>query len=123
MAHHNFLTEVLMKFIQLTQGKQAIVDDEDFELLSQFKWYAMKSGHNVYAARGGGKRRMELLHRLILGVTDSKIEVDHINGDGLDNRRSNLRVATHADNQHNPGTPTNNTSGYKGVHWCRTKHK
>jgi hypothetical protein len=85
-----------MKTIPLTQGKVAIVDDEDYERISSHKWYAQKTVRGGwYAARRGettkGKWETFYLHREILRVSMHP-EVDHIDGDGLNNQRSNLRV-------------------------------
>ena len=98
-----------MKYIELTQGKKAIVDDEDFEELSKSKWYT----HRKYAACHQ-KNPMVVMHRIILGAKKGQ-QVDHINGDGLDNRRENLRFCTQAENQWNRRKQKNNTSGFKGV--------
>lgn len=99
-----------MKEIQLTQGKVALVDDVDFEALSSVKWCAHRNGRTFYAQRGirrpGGGLIGEHMHRLVLswkldhGLAKGE-HVDHINGDGLDNRRENLRVATSAQNNRN----------------------
>ena len=94
----------------LTQGKVALVDDEDFAALNAFKWFAHTDGHNFYAGRKlprqSGIQRMEHMHRVVLaralGREIARGEhVDHVNGDGLDNRRINLRPATSAQNQRN----------------------
>ncbi len=74
--------------ILLKNGMTALVDPEDFESLSQFVWYAVSSRGTHYAKRGKNTR----MHREILGLTDSSLIVDHINGNGLDNRKCNLRV-------------------------------
>lgn len=108
-----------MKEIQLTRGQVAIVDDGDFDELSKYNWQAVKKGRVTYAGRNaiqGEKRGRIYMHRQIL-KTKSGIEVDHISGDGLDNRRSNLRECTHADNSRNRGANSNNACGYKGVFW------
>ncbi len=105
-----------MKEILLTQGKVAIVDDEDFEWLNQWKWCAKKGPNTSYA-----KRATQLyMHRLILSA-EKGMFVDHINGNGLDNRRENLRVCTHAENMRNSKLSIKNTSGYKGVYWCKKR--
>jgi dTMP kinase len=82
-----------MKEIELTQGKVALVDDDDFEELNQFKWH-VKKDHNraFYAARVTPRpnRRLIFMHRQILKDIPEGMEVDHVNGNGLDNRRSNL---------------------------------
>jgi len=114
--------------IPLTRGKVALIDDCDAHLATH-RWYAhrTRSAPRWYAARHapreGGGRRTLLLHREILGITDPAIEGDHIDGNGLDCRRHNLREATNQQNQANRGVPANNTSGYKGVHWHRARQK
>lgn len=109
-----------MKTIELTQGKIAIVDDEDFAYLAQFKWFAHFDGTNWYAQRNSpyknGKRTVIHMHRVVLGAPD-ELEVDHRDGDGLNNRRLNLRLATHAKNKCNARIQHNSSSGYKGVSW------
>lgn len=88
-----------MKRISLTQGKYALVDDSDYLPLTKWKWHAAHVGRGlVYAARGGGKARTILMHRHIL-LPPKGLVCDHINGDTLDNRRSNLRVCTDAENR------------------------
>lgn len=102
-----------MKFIELTQGQRAIVDDKTYDALSSFKWYAAKRGYTFYAQRVFGGRILHM-HRLIMNP-EKENEVDHINGNGLDNRRENLRVVARSQNQWNRGRQKNNKSGYKGV--------
>lgn len=83
------------------RGRSALVDDCDYERLSQYKWKAKASGGgNVYAVRNtlvGGKNVTLRMHRVVLGY-DGDQDVDHINRDSLDNRRANLRVCTRAEN-------------------------
>lgn len=104
--------------ISLTRGKCAIVDDEDFIRLNQWKWYCLKERNGFTAARtvqtGGSKKRI-LMHREIMRPPDG-MQVDHINHDGLDNRRENLRICTNAENQMNT-RPRGGTSQYIGVCW------
>jgi hypothetical protein len=96
--------------IPLTQGKVAIVDAEDYESLSAHRWLVTSL---KYAVRRFGGRPV-YMHRIILNAPKG-IQVDHINGDGLDNRRENLRLATNAQNGRNRKAQKNNTSGFKGV--------
>ncbi len=110
------ITPHSMKLIPLSQGKYAKVDDEDFEYLSQWKWY-FNSG---YAVRGCEKRI--LMHRIILETPDNLL-TDHINRDKLDNRRSNLRVATKSLNNFNTKIRKDNTSGVKGIYWSKLHSK
>lgn len=119
-----------MKEIELTQGKVAIVDDRDFELLSAYKWTAHdKNRKTFYAVRlvyPNGKYGAAVsikMHRLILGVNDPDVWVDHIDGNGLNNTRENLRVCTRAENQQNRGANRNNKSGFKGVIACKRSGK
>lgn len=105
------------KEIPLTQGKVALVDAEDFEYLNQWKWCAYYSGYTWYAMkkiRIAKKEKDLKMHRLIVNPPDN-MEVDHINGSGLDNRKENLRICTHSQNHMNSRRQSNNTSGYKGV--------
>jgi hypothetical protein len=108
----------MTKQIPLSQGKFAIVDDADYEWLNQWKWTADKSASSDtwYARRGEGRpsRKKSHMHRVIMNAPDG-MEVDHVNGDGLDNRRENLRICTRAQNAHNTGIHPRNTTGFKGV--------
>ncbi len=115
-----------MKEIYLTQGKIAIVDEEDYKWLSQWTWsHCPNRKKDGYAQRaiylGAGKCRTVYMHRLIMNATDA-IEVDHINQNGLDNRRCNLRFAD-SQNQFNRNKQKNNTSGYKGVWKKQDQHR
>jgi hypothetical protein len=102
------------------------VDDEDFEKVSQFKWYASLNDGHYYAMRKpwvNGKPETLLMHRFIMGLKHGNpLQVDHIdNMQTLDNRRSNLRV-TLKQNQQNRGMQKNNTTGFKGVVWHKNRH-
>jgi hypothetical protein len=116
-----------MKTIPLTQGQHAIVDDEDYPELSQFKWCAHRNGNTFYAVRTewtDGKDRSIMMHRQIVGLGHGdKREVDHRSGDGLNNQTSNLRIATHQQNQHNQRLQRRTASGYKGVCWVKRDKK
>lgn len=108
-----------MKFIQLTKGKRAIVDDEDFEFLNQFKW-CYHLGYAIRYAGGGRKnRRFERMHRVVNNTPD-ELFTDHINGDKLDNRKSNLRTVDHRANSINRKIQPNNTSGVRGVYFVKS---
>lgn len=85
--------------IKLTQGKVAMIDDEDFDLISQYKWFARKSKNLFYAAAYSGHwrtRKLIHMHRLIIG--DTYLIVDHKDRNGLNNTRSNLRVCSQSQN-------------------------
>lgn len=104
-----------MREIKLSKGKIALVDDQDFGYLSQWNWYAQYNGWGkYYAARAGGKGSKIYMHREILKPPKG-LYADHIDGNGLNNQRGNLRVATNQQNQINRGRPSNNRTGYKGV--------
>jgi hypothetical protein len=116
-----------MKQIPLTQGKFALVDDEDFEFLNQFKWHAYKSRNTYYAGRklrlGVNKRQIIIMHRQILGLEDPSIKGDHIDHNGLNNQRCNLRMATNAENCKNQKPKNGYSSKYKGVCWHKRDNK
>ena len=100
---------VKMKQIKLTQGKFALVDDSNFEWLSQLKWYARKGVSTWYVACSDGSRK--IMHRIIMN-TPKGMDTDHINGNGLDNRKCNLRVCSRSQHHYNR---TPKKGKYKGV--------
>lgn len=110
------------RLIPLSRGMSAIVDAEDYDLLIQRTWHATLSCKNTwYAAnslwpRVPGKKKTQLMHRLILGIEDPSVYVDHRDGNGLNNQKSNLRLCTNSQNQGNARKPiTGRTSRYRGV--------
>lgn len=110
-----------MKEIALTRGKVAIVDDDDFKRLGQYKWCAFPAYGNWYAGRSirsnikNRKQEFVLMHRIIMNA-EKGMQVDHKNGNGLDNRRCNIRFCSKTENQRNKRILKSNTSGYKGVY-------
>lgn len=105
-----------MKKIELVgkygTGKFALVDDDDYEKLNQYKWHVYKIGY-IYARVS---KKYTYMHRLIMNAPKG-IEVDHINHDKFDNQKSNLRLCTRQQNIHNKKPNKNKTSKYKGVRW------
>ena len=115
-----------MKKIELTQGKFAIVDDDDYEYLKQYKWFASTGGKRgkFYAVRGeknAGKYRLILMHRVINNTPNGMV-TDHINLNTLDNRKANLRSCSTRENSYNRPIHKNNKLGYKGV-YVNTSYK
>lgn len=111
--------------INLTQGYQAIVDNVDSDL-AHLNWCAhySKFTDSYYAdSRHSGKLHVVIMERLIGRKLISGELVDHYNGDTLDNRRDNLRIATSSQNKANMNKPKTNTSGYKGVSWHKPLNK
>ena len=108
-----------MKEIQLTKGKVALVDDEDFEVLSKRSWRLGYYNHPITYDLDC-PRKTVLMHRVIMNAKKGEI-IDHIDGNPLNNTRANLRFCTHAENMRNQKKPKNNTSGYKGVHLNKNK--
>jgi hypothetical protein len=100
--------------IFLTQKKVALVDDADYLKVMQYTWTAAKNRNTWYAVTTV-KGKPVYMHRLILGLKNSRLLGEHINGNGLDNRRQNLRRATAGQNQRNRGTNKNNSTGFKGI--------
>lgn len=115
--------------IPLTQGKYAMVDPERYEELAKYKWFAARSERGFYAVRmvkaeGGRVRQKNVrMHRVILKPPKGKF-IDHINHNGLDNRRVNLRVCTTQQNTWNKRKQRGNySSKYKGVSWLKSEGK
>lgn len=101
----------------------ALVDAEDIDKVSSSRWHVNQFGHSRYAGRSVPSGEASLMHRLI---TEAPVDmvVDHISGDGLDNRRCNLRLCTRAENNRNRTRPqSSNTSGYQGVYWRKGRGK
>lgn len=96
-------------------GLWALVDDQDYDRVNSLKWYPNKRGNITYAYRATRKCPHHHMHRFILKIKKSKLQVDHIDGNGLNNVRSNLRLATREQNSWNSGKQKNNTTGYRGV--------
>lgn len=106
-----------MKEIILTQGKVALVDDEDYEELIKYKWYAWRSqkSRTFYARRCDGMYKKVYMHRQILGLNKTRRQGEHIDHNGLNNTRSNLRISTQAQNVYNLPHRVKSSSPYKGV--------
>lgn len=116
-----------MKLIPLTQGEYAIVDKKDFNWLSQWKWFCWEKNKNgqKYAYRGQNKNGIHFpiqMHREILNAKKGQI-CDHINRNGLDNRRKNLRFASYSQNAMNRRKNLNNTSGIKDLYYDKENKK
>lgn len=116
-----------MKLIELSQGKFAKIDDEDFGRVSQFKWSVFVRPHASYAVRrerlSDGSRKSIYLHRFVMAEPIGMM-VDHENHDGLDCQKSNLRVCSNSKNQMNRiGAQKNSTSGRRGVSWRKDKSR
>ena len=116
-----------MKSVILTQGKMAFIDDEDFDKVSKYKWFAVKNGNTFYAGRyiSGTKnpRKKEWMHHLIMGRPDEGYEIDHRDGDGCNNQKVNMRIVTHRINMQNIINSSTPSSKYPGVSWHKLRNK
>lgn len=110
-----------MKKISVGWNKYALVDDEDYNMLMEYKWRTRMSGGKRYAVSKGSYNKSVIMHRLILGLTDSKVYCDHINGFTLNNQRCNLRAVTPSQNQMNK--KASGASKYLGVSWRELSKK
>lgn len=105
-------------------GLFALVDDEDYALVSQYKWYVTAGGYAAHSYSEDGKSKALLIHRLILGLGPEDPDVDHVNHAKMDNRRCNLRLATASQNGGNARKTRRDTaSHYKGVYWKRARQR
>jgi len=114
-----------MKTIELTKGRIALIDDADYSLVSSYNWRAVLCGakwwYAVWDTRRNNARPKLYMHRLIIQAARGQM-VDHINGNGLDNQRGNLRLCTNSQNQHN-STSTWGSSLHRGVRLDRRTGK
>lgn len=112
-----------MKKIKLSQGSYALVDNKDYERVARFNWHADITPYTTYAARNltvDGKKTMQYLHRYVLGIKSTKVQVDHRDHNGLNCQRHNLRKATAGQNQASKRkTKLPTSSRFKGVCWCK----
>jgi hypothetical protein len=108
---------------KLYPGTFALVDNEDYDELSKRRWHVIKTGRQMYVVGYivGGKGKAERMHRHILNAPDG-ILVDHINGNGIDNRRVNIRLCTQQENQRNRQLRVDK-SGFKCVGWHKASNK
>jgi hypothetical protein len=115
-----------MKTIKLSRQLVTVVDDDDYDFLMQWKWSADHKGYAIRSEKrtetGRTFRKQLYMHRVIMGA-NPLILVDHINGDVLDNRKENLRFATHPENMRNRRIQRNNKTGYKGVGYNPKKNR
>lgn len=122
-----FVLEINMdagKWVPLTKGARVLVSTEDYDRVVRYKWCLHSKGYAVRRTSGATRadRKLVFLHRWLMGDPVGA-QVDHENGCKWDCRRSNLRIATPAQNRQNMGLSRTNTSGYKGVSWdARRKH-
>ncbi len=104
-----------MREIKLTKNKVTIVDDEDYKKLSKYDWRTMKGTYTFYARTWSNGKHL-LMHRFIMNAPKGMV-VDHRDGNGLNNQRSNLKLTTQQENLWNWQNKRKGTSKYKGVHW------
>ena len=120
------IVEGSIAYVPLTQGLVAVIDAEHAHLVEGENWFACRNRNAFYACRNsptkGGKRGRIYMHRVLLEAPDG-LYADHIDGDGLNNRSRNLRLATLTENSRNRRTCSANTSGFKGVRWDKRKAK
>ena len=118
-----------MKYIKLTKNQFSIVDNEDYERLIIYSWHAQKDKNTYYARTNTSKKlgtsQTVRMHHFIIGFPLKGMKVDHINGNGLDNRKENLRIITSRENSQNNFSKRQNkaTSIYPGVYWFKLRKK
>ena len=110
--------------VPLTQSQFAIIDLEDIDKINKYNWCAVwYRDSQTFYAMGWINGKNILMHRFILNVTDPKIQIDHKNSNGLENRHFNIRVCTHQQNQMNKRSAYNSSSQFKGVYWKKQNKK
>ncbi len=109
--------------LKITGGHVVLIDEEDLGLINSYnKWKLSKRGYPQSRKMINYKTKYTYMHRLIMNCPEGS-QVDHINGNKLDNRKCNLRICAHKDNCKNRPKPINNTSGHKGVSFSKCRNK
>ena len=112
-----------MKEIKLANGKGiALVDDKDYEILSNYKWRLCCNNYAGNHFTINGKQKSELMHRIIMNP-QKNMEIDHIDNNGLNNQKNNLRIVTHQQNMMNSSKIKNKSSKFKGISWDKNRNK
>lgn len=108
-----------MQIYLANKNTYALIDDGDYNLVKEYKWYLDDMGY----ARSSSNKQNIRLHQLVFGKASKGMVIDHINQNRLDNRKENLRYLPHRSNLINSGAPVNNTSGIRGVRWDKSRNK
>jgi len=113
-----------MKEIPLTQGKVALVDDEDYPMVARINWFVAVKPYTNYAQTNNGRAndgpRKIHMHRLLMNCPEN-MQIDHIDGNGLNNQKGNLRICTVSQNRANSRKRKGTHSKYKGVSWSKER--
>lgn len=115
-----------MREIVLSKGQICVVDDDDYNRLMQFNWRPFITKHNIYASASmkvDGKHKSVFMHRFILNLTDKNIIIDHKDGNGLNNQKSNLRKCNFSENNINTTSHKGSSSKYVGVSYCEHPYR
>lgn len=119
----------VMKILKIRIGKDrfALVDQADYDFIKDYLWYCSANKWGAYVqgfpkGQAGNNRKRVSMHRVILNAPKGMC-VDHINGNGLDNRRGNIRLCTPAENSYNRKLQHNSTSGHRGVYWHKASRR
>ena len=111
-----------LKEIQLTRGKVALVDDRDYDFLTQWNWCCSADGYAVRTVTVGDKRKTVYMHRVIMGIDNPEVYIDHKDTNRLRNLKENLRCTNASGNALNIAKPRNNVNGYRGVGRVKGKY-
>ena len=114
-----------LAYVPLTKGYEAVIDAADAQFVGGWNWFAKVKSRTVYVRRNdfsSGRQITVLLHRVLMDAQDGQ-DIDHRDGNGLNNQRINLRIATKSQNMHNQRLRSDNVSGFKGVYWNKAERK
>lgn len=112
-----------LAYVPLTQGKTAVIDAADVPLVEGRNWFFMAVGYAATWVREKGEKPRQVYMHRVIADTPCELQTDHIDGNGLNNRRMNLRHATKSENMRNKCARADNKSGFKGVSWCKANGK